>query len=86
MSTKKTVGSVLKEYAISALFTFLTGFVIATVAYINNTQNVTFETFLDTGFIVGMVLASVRAGIKLVWEYLLPLVPKLLKYFKTFIK
>ena len=76
----------LQEYAISALFTFLTGFVITTVAYVQNTANINFETFVDAGFWIGLTLAGVRAGIKVTWEYLLPLVPKLINYFKTFIK
>ena len=83
---KKTVGEVFKKYLISAAFTFATGFLITTITYIQAVPSFDFTTFLDNGFWVGLALAGTRAGVKLTWEYLLPLVPKLLKYFKSFIK
>ena len=56
-----------KQYAVSSLITFVTGFAIV---FVKDIDTLTLETLKD-GAIVGLLFSACRAGFKAVLEFLI---------------
>ena len=68
--------SQLKEYLISSGITFITAFLLAVLPLI---QVAPVEEVLSKGFLIGLLGAGFRAGIKATVEFLTPKVQSLFK-------
>lgn len=72
----------LKEYAISAGYTFLAGFIPVIWIGLSSTT-LGWEQITESSFWVGLILAGIRAGMKAFMEFIAPLVPVLVKWLKS---
>lgn len=72
----------LKEYAISAGYTFLAGFI--PVLWLGlSSPALTWDNALEGSFWVGLLLAGIRAGMKALMEFVAPQIPVLVNWLKS---